>query len=78
MGNITKLLSFVPGILGVAAKAVARVGDGINVVSNMSKESPKASGIIAIALGWLGVDISVLGNVGGWISRIGEWISSLG
>ena len=82
---MNKLLGFigplvkgvVSPLLGVVGKAVGKVDDGAKVVAGLSDENPKKSGVIALALGYLGVDPGAIQSIGTWLVTIGTWIQAL-
>jgi hypothetical protein len=68
------ILGFVPRILGLVSSGLSAAQDGVSALSGMSNDNPKKSGIIAIILGWLGVDPSIVGTVGRWLEIIGAYL----
>tara|TARA_R110000737_G_scaffold301885_1_gene308908 strand:+ start:287 stop:484 length:198 start_codon:yes stop_codon:yes gene_type:complete len=58
----------------VAGTVLGTAQKGVENVAKMSEEKKRTSGVIALILGWMALDPSVLNTSGMWISRIGEWM----
>jgi len=75
---MNKLLGFVPSLLDLVSNVLNEINGGVTKLAKMSVDNPKTSGVTAIVLGWIGLDISILADVGGWVVNFGTWVQSLG
>ena len=72
---MNKLFSFVgPMLSGVISPALRKLDNGINNVAKLADKNPKQSGLYAVLLSWLGIDPSVINDLGSWVVQIGTFL----
>jgi hypothetical protein len=68
------ILGFVPSLLGFVSNGLTRASDGVGALKGLADKNPRQSGVLAIVLGWLGLDPGAVSQVGDWLMAVGLWL----
>lgn len=70
------LLGFVPKLLGLVGNGLDAAQSGVKALTGMSEGNPKKAGVMAVVLGWFGVDPTAVNFIGKVFVKIGAYLTA--